>query len=635
MRYKLMLVIYGVLVGGSYGFLNGCGKEIPPPLIPTSVFFMNPDCSNYTISPDGEHVAFLAQWEYRMNIHVQRVGESDVRRLTASNHRDIPYFGWATSNRLVYVQDSAGDENFHLFAVNIDGGEPEDLTPFDNIRIQFVSTLRLVPDVMVISMNRRDPRLMDCYRIDINSGELEMAAENPGHVMIWVSDHHGQVRAAMALAENQSQLLYRETEDQPFQTVATSQIVDLLVPLSFSFDGQQLYVLSNKGQGTEGLYTFDPAKRDFVNLLYQHPDVDISFIFLSYHRRLLRGVAYIDDRLRFHFFDSEGERIQRELESRLPGYGVWVSSLCQDESRMVLQTLSDKSRGAYFLFDQPRGELSKLADISPWIEESHLCDMKAIQFTARDGLRIPGYLILPKGLKPRDLPVIIQPCSFPWSRETWGYDPTAQFLANRGYAVLQVNYRGTMGYGSDYLKAGFGEWGGAILNDIEDGVRWLIAEGIADPARIGILGHSVGGYIALASGIAKPNLYACVADYSGPTSLVTFVTSPPPYWYTSMELLYDLVGDPKEDREWLEAQSPLYHPETFDLPLLVAQGINDPLTPVAETDSFVADLRSLGKEVTYLRLEEEGHRFVRAESRFALFRAFEEFFGEHLEGRVE
>jgi dipeptidyl aminopeptidase/acylaminoacyl peptidase len=480
-------------------------------------------------------------------------------------------------------------------------------------------------------MNRRDPRLMDCYRIDVRTGELELAAENLGNVLHWLADHQGRVRAALALAEDSSRLLYRETEDHPFRTVTTAtSLMDLLEPLSFTFDGRHLYVRSNRGRGTSGLYAFDPATGEFIELLFQHPEVDFGFIFLSHHRQLLRGVAYFDDRLSYHFFDPEGEGIQRELESRLPGYTVWVTSLSQDETRMLVRTLSDKSLGAYYLFNRPSGELMKLADASPWIDETQLCDMQQVRFTARDGLGIPGYLTLPRGMMPRDLPAVVIPCAVPWKRNLWGYDPRAQFLANRGYAVLQINYRGTFGYGHEYLRAGFGEWGSAVLDDLEDGVEWLIDEGIADPARVGILGQSVGGYFSLAAAAAKPGLFACAADYSGPTSLVSFVASPPPYWHTALPLLYDMIGHPEEDRQRLEVISPLYHPEAFDLPLLVAQGVNDIVTAVAETDSFVAALQALDKDVTYLRLENEGHMFVNTENRFALYRAFEEFFGEHL-----
>ncbi len=614
----------------------GCSNENPSPLIPTSVFFMNPDDANYTISPDGQHLAFLRQWGYRLNIHVQRVGTNEISRITSSTQRDITRFAWVDNDELILLQDLAGDGNDHLYIVGLDGSEPVDLTPFPGAKVVIVSLVPLDPEHIVIAMNQRDPRLLDCYRLKIPTGELELVAENPGDVAGWQADHQGRVRAAISFVEGASRVLYRETEADVWREVARSDLLDLFHVRGFTFDGELMYVVSFQGRDTEALYTFDPRRGEFVEMLFAHPEVDVYFLFFSYKKKLLRGVAFLNEHLDYHFFDEEGLGIHQDIESRLPGYLPWVTSLSDDESRMVVRTFTDRSLGSYYLLDRPSGELNRLADISPWIDETHMCPMEPVRFLARDGRLIWAYLIQPNGVKPKELPLVVIPCPTPWQQFSWGYHASAQFLANRGYAVLMVNPRGSLGLGKDYMTAGFGEWGGGVLDDLEDGANWLIDQDIVDPARVGIFGHSVGGYYALAAAMKKPGTFCCAISYSGPVNLETLVASPPSYWYASRDILFAMIGDPKSEADLARmiAASPLGQEEQFTVPLVVAQGANDPITTVAATDSFVARLEALGKDVRYVRFDDEGHLFTRTESRNELYGAVEVFLAKHLGGRV-
>jgi dipeptidyl aminopeptidase/acylaminoacyl peptidase len=471
----------------------------------------------------------------------------------------------------------------------------------------------------------------------VDTGDLELVAENPGDVAGWVADHQGRVRAAVSLTEGSSRILYRETEADPWREVARSRLLDLYAVRGFTFDGELMYVSSYQGRDTEALYTFDPLKGEIVEELFAHPEVDFYTLFYSYKKRILRGVSFLHEHMDYHIFDPEGLGIQKDIEARLPGYLPWVTTLSDDESRMTVRTYTDRSRGSYYLLDRPQDRLVWLADVSPWIDESDLCVMEPLRYPARDGRQIWAYRILPQGLKPHDLPLVVIPCSWPWQRFVWDYHATAQFLANRGYAVLMVNPRGSFGYGKDYLSAGFGEWGGAVLDDLEDGARWLIEQGTVDPGRVGIFGQSAGGFLALASAMLKPNTYRCAVSYSGPVSLRSLVASPPSHWYSSRDIFYAMVGDPNSEADLarMTAYSPLGQEERFTIPLLVIQGVNDPLISAALTDSFVSRLGTLDKQVRYLRQDDEGHSFSRTKSRNNLYRAVEITLGEYLGGRID
>lgn len=605
------------------------------PLIPMKDFFRNPQKVGFSLSPDGNHWAFLQSWQNRLNIYVQKIGEEKETRITDSTERDITGYMWANDSRIVYAQDDAGDENFKLYAVDIDGTNRKTLTPFEEVRVGLIDELENNPEEMLITMNHRDKRVFDVYRININSGEMEMIAENPGNIVSWLTDHDGNLRIAITSDGVNQSLLYRKKESDSFSVVLTTSFKDTLAPLFFTFDNQHLYVSSNIGRDKQAIYKYDVANNQFLEEIYSHPEVDVADLLISKKQKKITGVAYFTDMRHYYFFDEERKALQEDLEQKLPGYEVVVADRSKDETKLVIITYSDKVLQAYYYYDLNTGEFRKMVEISPWLDESIMADVKPIQYTSRDGLTIHGYLTLPKEVPAENLPVVINPHGGPWYRDYWGYNPEVQFLANRGYAVLQMNFRGSTGYGREFWELGFKQWGRKMQDDITDGVHWLIREGIADPERIGIYGASYGGYAALAGLVFTPELYACGVDYVGVSNIISWFEAIPPYWEPLREMFYEMVGHPEKETELLKAASPLFHVDKINVPLFIAQGANDPRVPKAESDQMVEALRERGIEVPYMVKENEGHGFANEENRFDFYRAMEEFLGKHLGGRVE
>ncbi len=619
-------------------FIFGCApQEELPRLIPMKDFFRNPENAVFGLSPDGSHLAFLKPWENRLNVHVQKIGEEEVTRITSATERGISEYFWANNNRIAYVQDTAGDENFRLYAVNIDGSDLKELTPFEKVRVGLIDRLKNDDEHMLISMNKRNPRLFDPYRININSGKMKMIAQNTGNIIDWQTDHDGNLRIAVTSDGVNTSVLYRDTEKDKFQTLITTNFKESMSPLFFTFDNKNLYVASNIGRDKTAIYEYDIKNKKHATLLYEHPEVDVAVdgLLKSDKRKKITGVTYIIDKRHYHFFDDERKTLQEGLEGRLPGYEVAVVSRSKDERKVLVRTYSDRSLGSYYYFNRDTDDFKKLVDISPWLNEDELSEMKPITYKSRDGLTIHGYLTVPKGMKAENLPVVVNPHGGPWARDRWGYRSEVQFLANRGYAVLQVNFRISTGYGRKFWEAGFKQWGLAIQDDITDGVQWLIDQGIADQERIGIYGGSFGGYATLAGVAFTPDLYACGVDYVGVSNLFTFLKAIPPYWEPFREMLYEMVGHPEKDKELYEKVSPFFHADKIKVPMLIAQGANDPRVNIQESDQIVEALKKRGIEVEYMVKENEGHGFRNEENRFDFYRAMEKFLGKHLGGRVE
>ena len=642
MTIKNLLCLWTI---GMLIVLAGCGEKTPPPrqempLIPMQDFFRNPEKAGFKISPDGQYLSFLMPWQHRLNIYVQKIGTDQAVRISQATQRDITDYLWAKNQRLVYLLDRNGDENFRAYAVNIDGSGLKDLTPFENVRVQIIDDLEDSPDEIMIGMNRRNPKIFDAYRLNINTGEMRMVGENPGNISDWMTDNAGQLRVASATDGLHDTLLYRKTEADPFKAIVTTDFKDTLAPLYFTFDNQYLYVSSNLGRDKQAIYRYDIANGKLLDLLYDNPDVDVNTLIRSKHRKVITGASFFTDKRHYHFFDEDRRHLQETLEKQLPGSEVVAGDgganlESRDETRIIVRTYNDKSLGAYYLYHRLTGELKKLADVSPWLKATELADMLPIHFQSRDGLTIYGYLTLPKGVEPKNLPVVINPHCGPWARDHWGFNPEVQFLVNRGMAVLQMNFRGSTGYGKAFWQAGFKQWGRQMQDDITDGVQWLIQQGIADPKRVGIYGGSYGGYATLAGVTFTPDLYACGVDYVGPSNLFTLLASFPPYWGLEIQKFYEMVGDPVKDKELLTAVSPLFHADRIKAPLFVAQGAHDPRVKKAESDQIVAALKKRGIAVLYMVKDNEGHGFHNEENRFDFYRAMEAFFGKHLGSKVE
>ena len=632
-KITLMLVgMFGLMLVFS---CTSAQKNQMPPLIPMKDFFRNPTKVAFQLSPDGERFAFLKPWHKRLNIFVQEIGDTTEKRITSAEARDIAGFAWANNQRIVYVQDKNGDENYKLYGVNIDGSNFKVLTPFDKVRVGIIDDLEDNPNEMIIQMNKRDPRVFDAYRININTGKMKMIAKNPGNISQWITDWNGNIRLATTTDGVNTSLLYRKNTSQPFKTILTTSFKETMQPLFFTFDNDQvIYAASNLGRDKTAIVKFDLPTAKEIEVIYQNPEVDVSTLLKSKKRKVITGVVYTTDKRHYHFFDAQRKQLQKELESKLPGYEVVVTSMNRNEDKAMVRTYSDKTMGSYYFYDLKTKQLKKLADVSPWLKEQYMADMKPIQFKARDGLLIHGYLTLPKGVEPKNLPVVVNPHGGPWARDIWGFNPEVQFLANRGYAVLQINYRGSTGYGKKFWELSFKQWGKTMQDDITDGVKWLIKQGIADPKRIAIYGGSYGGYATLAGLTFTPDLYCCGVDYVGVSNLFTFMNTIPPYWKPYLDMFHEMVGDPKKDSLLLAEASPVLHADQIKAPLFIAQGAHDPRVNKNESDQMVEALRKRGIEVEYMVKENEGHGFHNEENRFDFYGAMEKFLAKHLGGRV-
>ncbi len=634
MKKILLIVLLFFLIFGPLDAYKAEGSIGLPPLIPMKAFFRNPEKVAFQLSPNGKYLAFMGPWKDRMNVYVQRIGERKATRITNATKRDIAGYFWANNHRIAFVQDKGGDENFRLYAVDIDGKDLKDLTPFRGVRVEIIDRLEDNDREMIIGMNRRCRRIFDAYRIDINTGNMKMIAKNPGDIDGWLTDNKGRLRIAVTSDGTKSRILYRDRESDKFRVILTRDFRDTVDPLFFSFDNKYIYLSSNIGRDKCAIVEYDPHKNRELKTIYENPQVDVYNLLRSKKRKVITGVTYTTDRLHYYFFDKKRKDLQDYLEQRLPGYEVVVTGMNKNEDKVLVRTFSDKSMGAYYYYDMKANRFRKLIDVSPWLKERYMADMRPIKYMSVDGLTIHGYLTLPKGIEAKDLPLVVNPHGGPWARDVWGFDPEVQFLANRGYAVLQMNFRGSTGYGKKFWEAGFKQWGRKMQDDITYGVKYLIHKGIVDPKRVGIYGASYGGYAALAGLAFTPDLYACGIDYVGVSNIFLLLKTIPPYWELDRQVLYQMIGDPVRDKRLLREISPLFHVDRIKAPLFIAQGANDPRVNKAESDQMVAALRKRGIPVIYMVKDNEGHGFHNEENRFDFYRTMEKFLHRYLGGRV-
>jgi len=599
--------------------------------IPMRDFFRNPERAYFRISSDGKTLSFMQTWERRMNIYVQPAGgNSEPVRITAEKDRDIPDYFWKGPNRVVYLKDVGGDENDHVVVVDRRGGEPKDMTPFPGVKAQIIDPLVEFPDRMLVGLNRRVKEVFDAYDLDLATGRLTLVAENPGDITAWGADHAGRIRYAIATDGVNQTYLYRDAAKAPFKPVLTTTFRDQFAPQVFTADNRKLYVASNIGRDKVAIVLVDPATAKEEKRVYARDDVDVGGVAWSSARHRAAYVNYQTWKPGREYLDPEAARLFHRLEARLPGYEVTLQSVTDDESRMIVAAGNDRTAGARYLYDRKIDKLTKLGDVTPWLPEARMAATRPISYTTRDGLTVNGYLTVPNGASAANLPVVVNPHGGPWARDGWGFNPEVQFLASRGYAVLQVNYRGSTGYGRKFWEASFKQWGFKMQDDITDGVEWLVKEGVADPKRVCIYGGSYGGYATLAGLTRTPDLYACGVDYVGVSNLFTFMKTIPPYWKPYLEMFHEMVGDPDKDKAVLTAGSPALNADKIKVPLLIAQGARDPRVNKDESDQMVAALKARGIDVPYIVKDNEGHGFRNEENQFAFYDAMEKFLDKYI-----
>lgn len=612
------------------GLISCKPKEVPATLQPMEDFFKDAVKVGFRISPNGQMIIYRAQYKGRMNVFIQKLGDTIATPITQETERSIYDAFWESDDRIIYIKDQGGDENTHILSVKPDGSSLVDHTPFEKVQSSVVDILEDRPDELLIQNNKRIPQIFDVYLLNTATNEMKMVAENPGNITGWVTDHDGNIRAAVTTDGVNTSLLYRNTEKDKFSTVVTTTFKETLNPLIFTFDNKNLICLSNIGRDKIALVEFDPVNAKEVKVIYENPDADITGIDYSKLHKVINVVYSETDKLQKYFLDPESQKIDSIIQSLLKDYTFQITRKSKDETILLAYTYGDRYNGGYYMYDTKTGKLTKLTDFKPWLKEDNMAEMKPITYQSRDGLTIHGYLTLPKGLSPKNLPVVVNPHGGPWARDSWGFNPEVQFLANQGYAVLQMNFRGSTGFGKSFWEASFKQWGRTMQNDISDGVKWLIDQGIADPKRIAIYGGSYGGYATLAGITLTSELYACAIDYVGVSNMFTFMKSIPPYWEPYKVMMQEMVGDPVKDSLMLAEVSPVYLVNNIRCPLFVAQGANDPRVNINESNQIVDALKKKGVAVEYMVKDNEGHGFYNQENQFDFYRAMGKFLETHL-----
>ncbi|MGC9343414.1 MAG: S9 family peptidase, partial [Bacteroidales bacterium] len=503
-KHLIFLLAFSLIV-----IFTGCNK-IPerPPVIPVEDFFRKPEKVSFGLSPDGTKIAYMGPYKEKMNVYYYPLDADSAIRLTNETDRSIYAYSWVNNNTILYFKDVGGDENMQIFAVNVNDGTTSVVFAKEGVRASPLDYMLENPNEILITTNERNPQVFDPYRFNLETGEMTLLAENPGDIVGWFTDHDGKLRIAVATDGVNQRLLYRDTEEEEFKTLKNLSFKENFSPVLFDFENENIYASSNLGRDKDAVVLYDPQTDTELELVFQNDEVDVSNLGYSKKREVITHANYYTDKLQRHFFDAETEELYQWLSEKLPGYELSVTSENLDEDKMIILARNDRARGTYYLLDAESKDLTLIHQITPWLNPEHMAEMRPIKFESRDGLTIHGYLTVPKGVEAMDLPVVVNPHGGPWARDYWGFNPEVQMLANRGYAVLQMNFRGSTGYGREFWEISFKEWGRSMQDDITDGVNWLIEQGIADPDRVAICGGSYGGYATLAGLAFTPDLYA-------------------------------------------------------------------------------------------------------------------------------
>ena len=625
------------------------GQNQPPkgtvataqPLIQRQILFGNPVKASPQISPDGIRLAYLAPSDKNvLNVWVRTIGKTDDVQVTNDTHRGIRIHFWAEDGKhLFYMQDLNGDENFHVYAVDIESKIVRDLTPFQGIRAEPGSVMldKKYPNEMLVGLNLRDRRVFDVYRVDLNSGAITLDTENPGDVLGWVTDPDFQIRAAQAQNPQDAStvLRVRDSRTAPWRTLLTLPFGENGGIDDFSADGKSLYVETSVGADTARLVKVDIVSGKELETIAVDPRVDVGGVIIHPDTHLVQAVGFNYLKNEWLVLDS-AIKADFEVLAKIGRGEFYLSGRDRADKNWLITYQVDDGPVAWYVYNRESRKPELLFVNQPDLAKYKLAKMEPVVIKARDGFKLVSYLTLPAGGAAKKLPLVLNVHGGPWGRDGWGYRPEAQWFTNRGYATLQVNFRGSTGFGKKFLHAGDKQWGvGTMQHDLTDAVKWAIAKGIADPKKICIYGGSYGGYATLAGLVFTPELYACGVDIVGPSNIKTLLQSIPPYWAPIKKQFILQVGDVENDEVFNKKISPLFHAANIRVPLIVAQGANDPRVNIREATQMVEAMRAKGLPVTYVVYGDEGHGFARPDNRLDFYGRVDEFLAKHLGGRAE
>ena len=602
-------------------------------LIPREVLFGNPEKTSPQISPDGKKISYLAPSNGVLNLWVRSVGGGDDRVVTQDTGRGIRSYFWAHDNRrLLYVQDTGGDENWHLLGMDLETSKTQDYTPFEGVQVRIVGADKQMPSTILIAMNKEDKKLHDVYRLDLETGNLEMAAKNPGDFSGWLANRSLQILGAVRTRlDGGTDFLARDNENSDWKKLANWNLEDGMEnsPLAFSGDSRAVYLRDSSSSDKSHFLKMD-LQTGSTQIIASDPDCDFGGALFNPDTYEPELVIFQKDRIHYQVLSPW---IKEDIEAirKIDAGDFSIVSRDDADKTWLVAYSSDQVPAAYYFYDRNTKKAVFLFKSREALSRYQLASMESFQFTSSDGLEIHGYITFPPGVEKKNLPMVLNVHGGPWTRESWGYNAQAQWLANRGLICLQVNFRGSTGYGKSFVNAADKEWGGAMQRDLTEAVRWAVKKGYADPKRIAIYGGSYGGYAALAGAAFTPDLFRCAVDVVGPSNLLTFLKTIPPYWNLYKLEFYKRVGDPQTEEEFLKSRSPFFHVDRIKIPLLIAQGANDPRVNQKESEQIVEALKAKGIPHEYLLFPDEGHGFARPEHRLKFYAAAENFLAKHLE----
>ncbi|MFA5075336.1 MAG: S9 family peptidase [Candidatus Babeliales bacterium] len=634
-KLKILVIFLLLLNLGVLMPVKLFNKDLPI-LIPRKILFGNPEKASPQISPDGKKLAYLAPVNGVLNVFVKTIGKSNDYQISKDTNRGIQMYGWAYNNQhLFYVQDKNGDENWHIYRVDLNTKKTVDMTPFEGVLANICASEKEFPSTILICMNKENAQIFDVYRLDIQTGALELVEKNPGNIAAFIADKNLVVRAAQTFNDDGGvSLLVRETDKDPWKIALTWGSEDALKVQCFGFskDGNKLYLKDPSESNTARLIEYDIISGQ-KKVLAQDDIFDITTAFFNTdHTPLVACI--LKERISLVSLNKEFDATLKAMQNIDDG-DLFATSASNDDRYWVLGFIHDNQATKYYLFDKEKQTAEFIFFDLPELNKYQLAKMETISFIARDGLKIHGYLTCPVGVQHKNLPLVLLVHGGPWGRDAWGLDSLAQVIANRGHACLQVNFRGSDGYGKSFLNAGDREWGGKMHDDLIDAVNWAIDQGIADPKKIAIVGGSYGGYAALVGATFTPDVFCCAVDICGPSNLITFLETVPPYWI-SFKKQFDLrLGDIEKDTEFLKSRSPLFKVDNIKIPILIGQGVNDPRVKQAESEQIVEALKIKGLEYEYVLFPDEGHGFVKPENRLKFCAIMEKFLAKYLGGRYE
>lgn len=613
-------------------FVAACGSNDNAGKIPVKTFFKPPETSTFRISPDGKYLSFLKDYEGKRNIFIKKVNGDSLTQITFFTKQSVKEYYWAGSSRLVLVIENQQYNNYQMFTVAKDGKELKKIEIKPTVTtVEFIGNFKYADHHVLFAMNERNPEVTDVYSLNVITGERKLVEQNPGNFLRWITDDKNTVRLAVGSDGITETLFYRENADQPFKVLKSCVFQSTLIPIGFmQGKNHHIYAISNMKRDKLALVEFDCLSGEETRVIYENPKADIFNVGYS---KTLNSVAYANTALykrEVYFLSDTVRKIYEKIRKQFKDEVLEIIDHDSSENLYILSAYTDKMPGTYYLYNIKEDLITKIGDVNPDIVPDDMCEMKPISYKSRDGYTLYGYLTLPKRIKNKKYPLIVMPHQGPHNRDLWGFNSETQFLANRGYAVLQVNFRGSIGYGKEFFTAAFKQWGKNVQNDITDGVKWLIKQDIVDAEKIAVYGYDFGGYSAFNQVIQNPELYSCAVSYSGFINLFTYIKSFPAHYKPYTGIINAIVGDPEKDTEYLKQSSPIFQAADIKVPVMIFQGAKDPKVNVNETNQFVKELRKNKQEVSYILDEDEGHCISDMEAKVHFYQSMEVFLDKHL-----